>query len=185
MCCGYSQWGWSQLAEDMERGPKMITDVISILQKPASKKDALRNILGIQDQTEWSRVLATIAAQAFLHHSSSSRRCIKDGGNLQEELGCVRDSNTLRGLCIELRMAVYEERVAEKMREWSRVGTSLSCQRARAADLNEYSHMCGPHVHALDGPTFWGLWNAAKGEKAKLFLSTANQCFVSKYGSHK
>jgi uncharacterized protein YegL len=177
--------GWSQLAKDMERGPDAFADVVSILQKPPGPKDALRKILGIKDQSEWTRVLGTIAAQAFLHHSSASRRCTKDGGNLREELGCVRDSNTLRGLCVELRMAVYEERVSEKMREWSRVGTSLTRQRARAADLNEYSHMCGTHVHGLDGPTFWGLWKAAKGEKAKAFLSTANQGFVAKHGSYK
>jgi hypothetical protein len=174
--------GWQQLGKDMEAGKEAYADLVRSLQKPVSSKDSLRSLLGIQRQSEASRVLATMAAQAFLHQSSQLRRCVADGGSLQEPLGDVRDSSTLTGLCVDLRMAVYEERVAEKMREWGRVGTSLTCQRARAVDLNEYSHMCGSHVHGLDKPTFWGLWRAAKGEKAKEFLSRANQGFVSKYG---
>lgn len=79
-------------------------------------------------------------------------------------------------------MATYEERVATKMRQWGQLGASLTLQRARAADLDQYAHMCGSHVHGLDGPSFWGLWNAATGEKAKEFLSRANQAFVAKYG---
>merc|ERR1712187_500462 len=139
--------------------------------------------LGVERPSEAPRVLATIAAQAFLHQSSQLRRTMSVGGALQEPLGDVRDSDTLKALCVQLRMAIYDERVAEKMREWGRVGASLTCQRARAVDLDQYSHMCGSHVHGLDKATFWGLWAAAKGEKVKEFLSRANQCFNNKYAS--
>merc|ERR1712110_392769 len=166
----------------MGSGPEAYADLVEILQKPVGSKETLRVFLGIERASEAPCVLATMAAQAFLHHSSQLRRTIATGGSLQEPLGDVRDSNTLRALCVELRMAVYEERVAAKMREWSQVGSSLTFQRARAADLEQYAHMCGSHVHSLDYYTFWGLWKAAKGEKAKAFLSRANQGFVSKYG---
>jgi len=174
--------GWPQLAKDMEAGPGAFADVITALQRPASSKESFRVILGIKHQAEWTRVVATIAAQAFLHNSSQLRRCPDIGETFRSSLGDVCDSDTLRAMCVDLRMAMYEERVAEKMREWSRLGASLTCQRARAVDLNEYSHMCGSHVHGLDGPTFWGLWHAATGEKAKEFLRRANQGFVAKYG---
>jgi len=73
------------------------------------------------------------------------------------------------------------------MRQWHRVGSDVTVARARAVDIGQYAAFCGNHVHGLDGPTFWGLWRAAKadgyqGEKVKAFLSTANCGFVSKYG---
>jgi hypothetical protein len=177
--------GWPQLAKDMEVGAHAYADLVQVLQKPAGNKESLRAFLGIERQSDAPRVLATITAQAFLHQSSALRRTIDKGGSLSEPLGDVGDSNTLRALCVELRMATYSERVAAKMREWSKLGTSLTYQRARATDLNEYSHMCGSHVHGLDKQTFWGLWNAAsaeKAEKAKEFLCRANQGFNAKYG---
>lgn len=177
--------GWPQLVKDMECGPHSYADLVQVLQKPAGKGETLRALLGIARPAEAPRVLATIAAQAFLHQSSQLRRTVGVGGTLREPLGDVRDSDTLRGLCVELRMAVYEERVAAKMREWGRLGASLTCQRARAVDLEQYSHMCGTHVHGLDKPTFWGLWNAASGDKVKQFLSSANQGFQSKHGHKK
>ena len=96
----------------------------------------------------------------------------------------VRASETLRQLCVDLRMATYEERVAAKMREWGRLGASISFQRARASDFCQYSSMCGSHVHGLDGPTFWGLWRAAKlegNEKLQEFLKKANKEFANKH----
>lgn len=175
--------GWPQLCKDMEMGRQAYADLVLALQKPATKRESLRALLGVDCPAEAPRVLATLAAQAFLHQSSQLRRTTAAGGTLQEPLGDVRDSNTLRGLCVQLRMATYEERVAAKMREWGQLGASLTFQRARAVDLQQYSHMCGSHVHGLDKPTFWGLWNAAEGEKAKEFLSRANHAFVAKYGS--
>jgi len=177
--------GWTQLAHDMEAGPKLYEDVIIALQKPTSPSESLRAYLGVQSPDVVPRTLATIAAQAFLHQSSAQRRTIAAGGNLNEPLGDVNDCGTLRKICVDLRMAVYEERVAAKMREWGRLGTDISFQKARAADLNQYSSMCGTHVHGLDKPTFWGLWQAAKiggHDKALQFLRTANSGFVNKYG---
>jgi hypothetical protein len=169
----------------METGPKLYEDVINALQKAPCPSESLRAHLGVQSKDVAPRVLATVAAQAFLHQSSAQRRTIAAGGNLHEPLGDVNDSETLRKICVALRMATYERRVAVKMREWGRLGADISFQRARAADLNQYSSMCGTHVHGLDKPTFWGLWKAAKiggYEKTMQFLRTANSGFVNKYG---
>jgi hypothetical protein len=176
---------WAQLSRDMEAGPKLYEDVITELQKPPRSSESLRVYLGVQSRDVVPRVLATITAQAFLHQSSAQRRTIATGGNLREPLGDVNDRETLRKICVDLRMAVYEQRVAAKMREWGRLGTDISFQKARAADLNQYASMCGTHVHGLDKPTFWGLWRAAQAgghEKTIQFLSTANSGFVNKHG---
>lgn len=174
--------GWAQLAKDMESGSDLYADVVKTLQAPLRKNEQLRYVLGIQRASEAPRVLATIAAQAFLHQSSQRRRTTDAGGVLDEPLGDVRHSDTLRSMCVDLQMATYEERVAAKMKEWGRLGASLTFQKARAADLEQYSHMCGSHVHGLDKQTFWGLWKAAKGDKAKQFLKTANEGFCNKHG---
>lgn len=177
------QGGWLQLERDMEASPEAYADVVKALQKSPGSRENLRTFLGVERACDAPHVLATVAAQAFMHNSSQLRRTVAAGGTLKEPLGDVRDTTTLRMLCVDLRMMTYEERVAAKMREWGRLGASLTCQRARAADLDQYASMCGRHVHGLDGPTFWGLWRAAKGEKAKEFLRSANQGFNSKYGS--
>eukprot|EP00930_Biecheleria_cincta_P055671 TRINITY_DN41970_c0_g1_i1.p1 TRINITY_DN41970_c0_g1~~TRINITY_DN41970_c0_g1_i1.p1 ORF type:complete len:1146 (-),score=258.09 TRINITY_DN41970_c0_g1_i1:213-3650(-) len=176
--------GWRTLKRDMESGPEAYADVVHELQKPASSKDTLRSWLGVTRACEAERVLATVAAQAFMHQSSQLRRTVAAGGSLAEPLGDVRDGATLRAISVDIRMAIYDERVAAKMQEWGRLGASLTFQRARAADLEQYSSLCAaaPHVHGLDKQTFWGLWRAATEEKAKAFLQTANQGFVSKYG---
>jgi len=176
------QGGWAQLERDMETGPAAYADVVGRLQKAPGKRESLKGFLGVERACDAPHVLATIAAQAFLHSSSQLRRTVAAGGALREPLGDVRDKATLRALCVDLRMMTYDERVAAKMRDWSRLGASLTFQRARAADLEQYASMCGGHVHGLDGPTFWGLWKAATGEKAKEFLLRANQGFQAKYG---
>merc|ERR1712060_134375 len=176
------QGGWAKLAEDLETCPDAYADVVRTLQRPAEQHETLKAFLGVERPSDAPRVLATVVAQAFMHHSSQLRRTVAAGGSLKDPLGDVRDSGTLRALCVDLRMAIYEERVAAKMREWGRVGASLTCQRARAADLEEYSALCSTHVHGLDRPTFWGLWRAAKGEKVRAFLRKANQGFNAKYG---
>jgi len=175
--------GWARLERDMESGLNAYADVIRELQASSSPKDSLRAWLGVERQREALQVLATIAAQAFMHQSSQLRRTVAAGGTLSEPLGDVRDSATLHAITVDLRMAIYEERIAAKMKEWGQLGASLTFQKARAADLEQYSDLCAaaPHVHGLDKQTFWGLWKAATGEKAKAFMQTANQGFVAKY----
>jgi hypothetical protein len=173
----------------MEDCPSAFEDVINLLQKPVKNTslEGIVTLLGIEPDAV-RRVFATIAAQAFLHQCSRSRRTTDVGGILAEPLGDVRDTDTLRELAKDLRMQIYTDRVAEKMRHWQRVGSEVVVARARAADVGQYATLCGGHAHGLDGPTFWGLWRAAKadghnGEKAKAFLSRANRDFVNKYGS--
>mmetsp|Transcript_20251 Transcript_20251/g.57559 ORF Transcript_20251/g.57559 Transcript_20251/m.57559 type:complete len:1130 (+) Transcript_20251:100-3489(+) len=180
--------GWRQLGLDLERGPAAWADVARELQRPFCAQGELCALLGVRRPGDAPRVLATVAAQAFLHGSSQLRRTAAAGGALREPLGDVRDGDTLRGLCVDLRMAIYEERVAAKMREWSVVGASLVYQRARVADLSQYAGLLGSgHTHGLDKPTFWGLWRAARAggadaENARLFLSRSNAGFVNKHG---
>jgi len=177
--------GWPQLAKDMERGPSAFADVLHALTLQPSSRESLRSLLGIKSPLSADRVLATIAAQAFMHSSSQSRRTLADGGTLREPLGDVREISTLRCICVDLRMAIYEERVAAKMKEWGKAGASLTFQRALVADIDQYSQMMNGHAHGLDGPTFWGMWKAAKAgghEKAKIFLSNCNSEFTNKYG---
>lgn len=177
--------GWQQLAKDMEMGHGAFDDVVEALSKPSRKEESLRSLLRVQSAETAPRVLATMAAQAFLHHSSQKRRTFADGGALHEPLGDVRDVSTLQGLCRDLRMAFYDDSVTEKMRQWGQVGASMTYQRAMAADLDQFAHLCSGHAHGLDGPTFWGLWHAAKAgghDKARVFLSGCNREFVNKYG---
>merc|ERR1712217_801262 len=177
--------GWPQLAKDMERGLDGCADVLTALTLPPSNRESIRSLFGIKSAVDAERVLATMAAQAFMHCSSQSRRTLADGGALQEPLGDVREISTLRCICVDLRMAIYEERVAAKMKEWGKAGASLTFQRALVADIDQYSQMMKGHAHSLDGPTFWGMWKAAKAGgygKAKIFLSSCNREFTNKYG---
>merc|ERR1712107_283313 len=153
---------------------------------PIGDEGSLAVWLGVEAR-ELHRVCATMAAQAFLHHSSQLRRVTAVGGSLCEALGDVRETATLQSLAVHLRMAVYRDRVAAKVREWHRVGTDITVTRARACDIGQYAEMCGSHVHRLSREAFWGLWQAAKadgcnGEKVKEFLRRANQGFNNKYG---
>merc|ERR1739845_146018 len=96
--------------------------------------DGIVVLLGIEPRNV-KRVLATMAAQAFLHHSSKSRRTAEVGGELAEPLGDVRDADTLRELAKDLRMHTYTISVAEKMRQWQRVGSEVVVVRACPADI--------------------------------------------------
>merc|ERR1712127_285183 len=179
--------GWNRLSRDMEVCPSAFEDVITALKKPVNSSLAgIVALLGVESRTV-KRVFATMAAQAFLHPSSKSRRTTEVGGALADPLGDVRDAETLRELAKDLRMQIYTDRVAEKMRQWQRVGSEVTIARARAADIGQYTALCGRHLHSLDKPTFWGLWYAAKadgynGEKVKSFLCRANRDFVNKHG---
>lgn len=179
--------GWPKLEQDMEFGPAAYADVVEALGAPVAPK-ALDLCSWFEvDQKELPRVVAAIAGQAFLHSSSSQRRLAAVGGSLAEPLPDVREEEALGALAVELRMAVYGERVVAKVQEWRRVGVDMTVARARVADLGQYTAMCGSHVHGLSKQSFWGLWRAAKragddGAKVREFLRSANHGFVQKFG---
>eukprot|EP00928_Gymnodinium_smaydae_P090995 TRINITY_DN7469_c0_g1_i2.p2 TRINITY_DN7469_c0_g1~~TRINITY_DN7469_c0_g1_i2.p2 ORF type:complete len:295 (+),score=44.89 TRINITY_DN7469_c0_g1_i2:1902-2786(+) len=179
--------GWAQLARDMEAGRSAYDDVCQALcVLPSADERSPAFWLGV-DSNQLSNVFAGMAAQAFLHHSSQLRRVAELGGVLSEPLQDVRERLSLQSMAVDVRMAIYKERVAAKMQEWRRVGTDLTVTRARACDIGQYANMCGSHVHGLTKQAFWGLWYAAKrdghnGEKVREFLKSANQGFVQKYG---
>jgi len=112
-------------------------------------------------------VLATIAAQAFLHSTPQSRRTKDVGGLLDEPLGDVREEQTLRGLAVHLRMMYYYDNLADKQRRYDELRKELG----------------SGHVHGLGKQAFWELWYASVGEdRRRWFLRSANQGFVDRYG---
>jgi len=197
-CLAQREGGWKKLQADMERGSTSYRDVVEFLKTGGSgdqteceqeKEGGEHSLVAALDikSAQLKRTMATMAAQAFMHESSQSRRLKELGGNLEEPLGDVRDGETLRSLAVDLRMETYMQGVAEKMRQWQNVGAEMTCARARVADIGQFGGLIGSHAHGLDGPTFWGLWYAAKadggvnGEKALAFLKKANQPFCEKY----
>jgi len=164
---GRRHGGWRQLSHDMEAGPAAYQDVILEMQKPLRKsRDSPAALLGVR-QRDAERVLATVAAQAFLHHCSESRRTKDMGGLLDDPLGGVLEDQTLRGLCIELRMSYYDELLVVKL-------------RAREEMRKKMLHI--EHVHCLTKREFWAMWRLCYGEERRQFLTRANHGFVNKYG---
>jgi hypothetical protein len=157
--------GWCELARDMEAGPDRYADVIKEIQRPAGGRDSPAALLGVRCKQDAPRVLATVAAQAFLHSSPQSRRTKDVGGLLDEPLGTVSEEQTLRGLCKELRMSYYYDSLAAKKRYVE-----------EAMRENYFSH-----VHSLNKQQFWRLWEACYGEDMRRFLASANHGFCSKY----
>merc|ERR1712224_413089 len=146
----------------------MYADVIMEIQKPAESRDTTAALLGVRCKEDAQRVLATVAAQAFLHSSPQSRRTRDVGGLLEEPLGNVCEEQTLRGLCIELRMSYYYDDLAASQRY-----------------VEEMLHGRGiVHVHSLNKHQFWRLWEACYGEDMRRFLASANDGFLNKYAPH-
>mmetsp|Transcript_69324 Transcript_69324/g.130776 ORF Transcript_69324/g.130776 Transcript_69324/m.130776 type:complete len:693 (+) Transcript_69324:45-2123(+) len=155
--------GWRQLARDMEAGPSAYADVIRDLQRPAGKGDTPAALFGVSCKESAQRILATVAAQAFLHDASKSRRTKDAGGELDEPLGDVRDESTLKGLAIEVRMAYFDE-----------LTMSSDHVRQKLESLG--------HLHSLSKKEFWELWEKCYGENVLRFLTRANQAFGESRG---
>eukprot|EP00928_Gymnodinium_smaydae_P074576 TRINITY_DN57607_c0_g1_i1.p1 TRINITY_DN57607_c0_g1~~TRINITY_DN57607_c0_g1_i1.p1 ORF type:complete len:694 (-),score=58.21 TRINITY_DN57607_c0_g1_i1:284-2365(-) len=155
--------GWRQLARDMEAGPSFYADVIRELQRPAGKGDTPAALYGVRDKESAQRILATVAAQAFLHAASKSRRTKEAGGDLDEPLGDVRDESTLKGLVVEVRMAYFDE-------------------LAGCSDHIRQKIESVGHIHSLTKREFWDLWEKCYGENVLRFLTRANQSFVESRG---
>ncbi|CAJ1453665.1 unnamed protein product [Effrenium voratum] len=175
--------GWAALEKAMERGQAL--ELVAAMQFETEAAELLKTWLDVERPCEEDRVLATMAAQAFLHQSSRSRRTVDNGGCLTEILPDVRHGNTLRELAVDVRMAIYDERVEAKSQEWASVGAGMSFELGHAADVDGFKALCwrASHVHGLDKATFWGLWRAAKRdrEKAQVFVRSANEGFVEKH----
>merc|ERR1712106_710744 len=114
-----------QLMRDMEFGPAAYADVVIETQQPARNRDSLAALLGVRCKEDTQRVLATIAAQAFLHSTPQSRRTKDVGGLLDEPLGDVREEQTLRGLAVHLRMMYYYDVLADKQRRYNEIRKEL------------------------------------------------------------
>lgn len=163
---GQRTGGWRKFMRDMEAGPRAYADIISNIQRPACSRDMPAALLGVRCKEDSQRVLATVCAQAFLHHSPQSRRTNDVGGLLEEPLGDVRDEHTLRCLCVELRMSYYDEALAAKQRVLEEMRKALANQ----------------HVHSLSKAEFWKFWqNCASAEDRLFFLASANEGFVNRH----
>merc|ERR1712032_494850 len=150
----------------MECGLDSYSEVLLELQKPPGRKDTAAALLGVSRKEDAQRVLATVAAQAFLHAPPESRRTKDVGGLLDEPLGDVREEQTLRGLAVHLRMMYYYDNLAEKQRRYNELRKELD----------------RGHVHSLSKQDFWELWHASFGEDRRRFLMSANQGFVDRHG---
>uniref|UniRef100_A0A6U6LPR7 Uncharacterized protein n=1 Tax=Zooxanthella nutricula TaxID=1333877 RepID=A0A6U6LPR7_9DINO len=160
--------GWRALARDMEAGPSRYADVIAELQAPMVKsRDSLAALLGVRRKQDAERVLATVTAQAFLHHSPQSRITRDQGGLLEEPLPDILEEGTLRALAIELRMFYYDEALVVKQRAREEMR-----ERIRAT----------AHVHSFSKDEFWRFWRLCYGEERRRFLCRANQGFVNRHG---
>merc|ERR1712087_85392 len=154
------QGGWHELSRDMEIGPAAYADIIMEMQKPMLKcRDSPAALLGVRRKEDAQRVLATVVAQAFLHHSPQSRRTTVAGGLLEEPLGDVLEHETLRNLCVELRMFYYDDALTVKHRTREEMRRRLG------------------HVHGLTKEQFWAYWKLCYGEDRRLFLRSANEGF--------
>merc|ERR1712228_418720 len=111
-------------------------------------------LLGVRSKDTAQRVLATVAAQAFLHAAPKSRRTSDVGGELSEPLGDVCDESTLGGLVIELRMAYFDELLA-------------------SSDQVRQAIESAGHLHSLSKRQFWELWEQCHGDNVLRFLTRA------------
>ena len=168
--------GWERLEQDMETSLDSYQDVVQDLQNAS-----LGSFSEMCDVTEaeQDRTLTAMTAQVLLYNRGAQRQNLPD----------VRCSETLGDMARDMRMHVYQRRVGEKMTQWKSEGEMLVFMKARAADIGQYMEMLqvSTHVHGLNKETFWALWEAAVhdgcgGEKVKLFLETACDCFRDKYG---
>jgi len=162
---------WRRLARDMEAGPAAYSDVIQELQRPPGKNDTVAALLGVRRKEDAQRVLATVAAQAFLHASPQSRRTRDVGGDLDEPLGDVREEGTLAGLCVELRLLYFLPKLADAQKAADEAGRKLEA---------------AGHTHGLSKHEFWRLWEAAyDGENSLRFLSMSNAAFVDRHADRR
>jgi len=117
---------------------------------------------GLRSQEIFRQVLKS------LHSSPQSRRTRDVGGLLEEPLGNVCEEQTLRGLCIELRMSYYYDNLAAKQRYVEEMLDGRGIV----------------HVHSLSKHQFWRLWEACYGEDMRRFLVSANEGFLNKYAPY-
>mmetsp|Transcript_3870 Transcript_3870/g.8273 ORF Transcript_3870/g.8273 Transcript_3870/m.8273 type:complete len:905 (-) Transcript_3870:256-2970(-) len=163
--------GWKKLEKDIETSMENYADVVNDLQNAPML--SIYEACEIEEHNQ-AETFTAMAAQAYLYSKGASRHDLSD----------VRSNDTLCDMARDLRMRIYTDRVAAKMRQWANEGEQLSFLRARAADIGQYTDMvqASTHVHGLDKATFWGLWEAAVhdghgGEKVRAFLNTANEGF--------
>ena len=123
-------------------------------------------------------MLATMTAQAFLHHTGSTRG---------EALADVRDSDTLQDLVIELRMEHYQRSLAQKMKAWNAVAGNVTYERVAGLNTAEFDLFIGTHAHGFSRAEFWALVRAMRADvdKESTFLAKCNREFTGWWMANK
>lgn len=156
---------------EIERGSdSLVEPLLCALKTVPRLPDALE--LG---QAHEARVLATMEAQAFLHHTSATRQDLPD----------VRDAETMSMIAVELRMQVYDVALALKMREWNLIAGDVIAQRAMQCGDDEFAALVSTHAHRFTKKEFWALAAHARragGARHQVFLSACNHEYCAKWG---
>jgi hypothetical protein len=146
-----------------------------------ASSDILVAALGLAKETAATQdtVLVTMEAQAYKHHCSALRQ---GEGVLLD----VSDTATLQKIAADARMQIYEQLLAVKMKEWSAIAGSITLQKARGYDDDQFcSWMEERHAHGYGKGEFWALAFAAKrsgGVRLAAFLATCNAEFCGGKG---
>jgi len=167
--------GWPKLMEAMEA--RTAGPIVAQLAARTAVAPTLATELQLAP-FDTPRVMTTMAAQAFLHHVGAAR---------DEPLDDVRDRETLEGVCVQLRMNLYEKALAEKMRAWKAIAGDVTFARARAMNAAEFDQFIGGHAHGLSSNEFWALCQAMQDDpdKEQAFLRKANAEFRIFWCAHK
>ena len=139
---------------------------------------ALTNSVHHTHSWQVPRVLATMTAQAFLHHTGSTR---------SDALGDVRDAETLRDLVIDLRMEHYQRSLGQKMKAWNAVAGNVTYGRVAGLNSVEFDLFIGTHAHGFSRAEFWALVRAMQvdTDKETAFLAKANREFAGWWTANK
>jgi|Transcript_16737 hypothetical protein len=121
--------------------------------------------------------MTTMAGQAYLYHVGAERG---------EPLNDVRDRETLENICVSLRMALYEESLAAKMKAWAAIAGSVTYARARSMNAAEFELFVGEHAHGRSRSEFWALVRCMETDpdKKAIFLAKANKGFQDYWEAH-
>ena len=126
------------------------------------------------------QVATAMTAQALLHHTSAQR-------GIHIVASDVRSAETLHGLVLDVRMAVYDERLREKLRQWAAIASDVTYMQARQMGVDEFVAMIGHHAHGLSKAQFWAVAKAAREEEARVepFLLKCNSGFRNFWAGDK
>ena len=130
------------------------------------------------DPTRHEQIATAMTAQALLHHTSAQR-----GAHIVEM--DVRNTGTLHALVVDVRMAIYDVRLKEKLSAWAAIASDVTYMQARLMGADELVQLIGSHAHGLSKAQFWAVAKAARedADRESVFLNKCNQPFQNYWSS--